>query len=82
MSLEKTEAVIRKEGSQWCIFSKSGKKLSCHSSREKALKRLRQIEFFKNKGMTSAEARVFCLFNGRNFEPDDFKDYNPEGNKK
>lgn len=48
--LEMTKAVIRKVGSQWCVFSKSGKNLGCFSSRKKALDRLRQIEFFKRKG--------------------------------
>ncbi len=79
MSLDKAEAVIRKVGTQFCVFSKSGKKLSCHPTRKAALKRLRQIEFFKNKGMTAREARAFCLVHGKNFDPDKFKDYNPEG---
>jgi len=43
-----TEAVIVKEGSQYCIKSKSGKNLGCYATREAALKRLRQIEFFKH----------------------------------
>lgn len=42
-------AVIRKQGSQWCIFSKSGKKLGCYPSKKQAQKRLREIEFFKSK---------------------------------
>lgn len=46
---EKTEAVVRKQGSQWCVFSKSGKNLGCFSTRKDALKRLRQIEFFANR---------------------------------
>jgi len=42
--------VIRKVGNQFCVFSKDGKNLGCSSSREGAEKRLRQVEFFKNKG--------------------------------
>ncbi|KKM76983.1 hypothetical protein LCGC14_1374640 [marine sediment metagenome] len=41
--------VVRKVGGQWCIFSEKGKRLSCHSSRKLALKRLGQIEFFKHQ---------------------------------
>ena len=48
--LRMTRAVIRKVGNEFCIFSKKGKKLSCHKTRKEALKRLRQIEFFKNRG--------------------------------
>jgi hypothetical protein len=47
---ELTSAVIRKSGSQWCIFSKNGKRLECFPTRKEAVKRLRQIEFFKNRG--------------------------------
>lgn len=47
---QKTSSVIRKIGDEFCIFSKKGKKLGCFSSRKKALKRLREIDFFsKNK---------------------------------
>jgi hypothetical protein len=42
-------AVIRKQGSQWCIFSKKGKKLQCFPTKKQAQDRLRQIEFFKNR---------------------------------
>lgn len=41
-------AVIRKKGSQWCIFSKSGKKLGCYPTRKQAEERLSQIERFKH----------------------------------
>jgi len=47
---EKTQAVVRKVGSRWCVFSKSGKRLGCFSTRKQAVDRLRQIEFFKNRG--------------------------------
>lgn len=42
-------AVIRKQGNQWCIFSKSGKKLGCYPTEKKAQKRLREIEFFSKQ---------------------------------
>jgi predicted Zn-ribbon and HTH transcriptional regulator len=42
-------AVIKKVGSQWCIFSeKTGKRLGCYSSKKKAQERLAQIEYFKH----------------------------------
>lgn len=44
--VEKTLGIIRKVGNEFCIFSKKGKKLGCFSSRKKAEKRLREIEFF------------------------------------
>jgi hypothetical protein len=47
---DKVSAVIRKEGSKFCIFSKGGKNLGCFPTRQEAERRLRQIEFFKNKG--------------------------------
>jgi hypothetical protein len=45
----KSDAEIRKVGNQHCVFSKSGKKLGCFDSRDGAVKRLKQIEFFKSK---------------------------------
>lgn len=38
--------MIRKNGSQYCVYSKEGKKLSCHSSRGEAERRLVEIEYF------------------------------------
>lgn len=46
---EIAKATIKKVGNQYCIFSKSGKKLQCFDTRKKALKRLREIEFFKRQ---------------------------------
>lgn len=42
-------AVVRKSGSQWCVFSKDGKKLQCFKTKKEAQDRLRQIEFFKHR---------------------------------
>ncbi len=41
---------IVKRGSQFCVVSKDGKRdFGCFSSRKKALKRLREVEFFKRR---------------------------------
>jgi hypothetical protein len=50
MSIEKVQAKIEKRGSEFCVVSKEGKSLGCYPTREAALKRLRQVEFHKNKG--------------------------------
>jgi hypothetical protein len=42
--------MIRKVGSGYAVFSSEGKQLSkSYGTRAQALKRLKQIEFFKNK---------------------------------
>lgn len=46
-ALNKT-AYIKKRNGKWCVISKKGKSLGCYPSRKAALKRLRQIEFFKH----------------------------------
>jgi hypothetical protein len=45
------EAVIRKEGDEWCVRSPNNPKWSggCYKSKDKAEKRLKQVEFFKRK---------------------------------
>lgn len=71
--MEKIEAVIRKVGSQYCIFTKDGsKKLGCYKTREQALKRLRQIEFFKHQKGSIGHAAEFIAEYGNDFEPADF----------
>lgn len=49
---QQVEAVIRKVGNEWCVKSPSNPDWSggCYGSKEKAKKRLKQIEFFKHKG--------------------------------
>lgn len=54
------DAVVKRVGSQWCVFSKKGKRLGCYSSRKQAVKRLQQIEYHKNKGSEREEARQLC----------------------
>lgn len=39
---------IKKLKGKWCVVSKKGKSLGCYGSRKAALKRLRQVEFFKH----------------------------------
>ena len=70
--MEKAEAVIRKVGSQYCVFSKTGKRLGCFPSREQALKRLRQIEFFKHQKGSLHAVILFLRKYGNDFEPADF----------
>ncbi len=55
--MDRAIAVIRKQGSQWCIYSKAGKKLSCHSSEAEAKKRLGEIEHFKKAKSQENPAR-------------------------
>lgn len=69
-----TSNVVRKEGSQFCIFSKAGKKLSCHKTKKAANKRLRQIEFFKTQNESFVTFNIKLLpkirhdtFEGRPF---------------
>lgn len=52
--MDKAQAVIRKVGDEFCVFSHSGKNLGCSPSREGAEKRLRQVEYFKHKDKGSA----------------------------
>lgn len=40
--------MIIKRGRKWCVYSKSGKKLGEHDTREKALAQLRAIEASKH----------------------------------
>lgn len=41
--------MIVKEGNKFIIFSEKGKRLGTFDSHDAAIKRLRQIEFFKHK---------------------------------
>ena len=72
--MHKAIAVIRKVGDKYCVFSKDGKNLGCSTSREGAEKRLKQVEFFKQKG--SADMNYENAFNnlakalGEGFTPD------------
>jgi len=43
-----TEKIVRR-GDKWLVLSRKGKKLFTTTSRKKAAKRLRQIEYFKHK---------------------------------
>lgn len=52
-----TENVIRKEGEKWCVFSKSGTKLTCHNTRDGALAKLKGTKSSKDKKELS-ESRI------------------------
>jgi len=41
-------AKIRRKGNQWCVYSLEGKNLGCYDAKREAVKRLRQIEYFKH----------------------------------
>jgi hypothetical protein len=55
----KAIAKIIKKGSQWCVVSESGKNLGCSKTKDGALKRLKQVEFFKNKGSGMTYDKLF-----------------------
>jgi flavin-binding protein dodecin len=40
-------AYIKKMDSKWCVLSRKGKKLGCYKTKGEAVKRLRQVEYFK-----------------------------------
>lgn len=40
---------IKHEGSKWCVYSESGKKLGEYDTKAEAEKRLQQIEYYKNQ---------------------------------
>lgn len=41
--------MIVKQGNKWIVKSEKGKILGTYSTKKEALKRLRQIEYFKHK---------------------------------
>ena len=46
---DETEAIIRKEGEKWVLFTHDGKKkLGTFDSKKEAVKRLREVEYFKS----------------------------------
>jgi len=46
---EDVEKFIRHEGSKWTVHAESGKSLGSYGTKEEAITRLRQIEYFKHK---------------------------------
>lgn len=42
--------MIRKQGSQYVVKSSKGKSLGRYKTKKAAQKRLRQVEYFKNRG--------------------------------
>lgn len=61
--MEKAEAIIRKVGNQYCVFSHDGKNLGCSTSHDGAVKRLQQVEYFKHsKGSSMDYNKAFDNF--------------------
>lgn len=63
-SSDVVEAVIRKVGNEWCVKSPSNPSWNggCYGSKEKAQKRLKQIEFFKHKGSVRGRTRYLAHY--------------------
>tara|TARA_Y100000590_G_scaffold21758_2_gene25178 strand:- start:4200 stop:4523 length:324 start_codon:yes stop_codon:yes gene_type:complete len=57
-NVENSAGAIEKVGDEFCVVSKKGKKLGCYATREEALTRLRQIEFFKRNGFVKGNLVV------------------------
>lgn len=58
--MQKATAIIRKVGNKYCVFSEDGtKNLGCSETREGAVKRLQQVEFFKKKGSAMSYDKAF-----------------------
>jgi len=58
--LDREDAIIRRVGKQWCVFSEGGKRMGCYNSRKGAEKRLKQIEMFKHMKNGTETARQLC----------------------
>lgn len=58
ISFEK-EDIIREVGNEYCIFSEEGERLECHDTKEKAEKRLAEIEFFSSEESEDSEFNDF-----------------------
>jgi len=43
-------AFVRKQDGKWCVISQKGKRLGCYPTKERAVRRLRQVEYFKRHG--------------------------------
>lgn len=49
--VELVEKVIVKKGRKWCVYSKDKtRNLGCSHTKGGALKRLREVEYFKHRG--------------------------------
>lgn len=54
--------IIRKIGNQWCVVShKTGKKLGCFDTKEKAMKHLRRVQFFKSQSIEIKREIAGCI---------------------
>jgi len=55
---EEVKETIKKEGSKWVVYSKSGKKMGTYDTEKEAKRRLRQIEYFKRRKNESVSEAV------------------------
>ncbi len=56
--MRRVAAKIVKKKSKWCVVSESsGRNLGCYDTKKEALKRLRQVEYFKNHPQASTHAK-------------------------
>ena len=54
--------IIRKQNGKWCLFSKkSGRRLGCYDSLQKAKDRERQVQYFKTKNSKVTEDELIKL---------------------
>jgi hypothetical protein len=48
-SLGCVHEIIRKKGSQWCLYSRTGRNLGCYDTKAGAKERERQVQYFKHR---------------------------------
>lgn len=70
--LSKVSYIKKMPNGKWVVMSRKGKPLGTYKTKQEAVKRLRQIEFFKHKKATHEELNYTALMR----EID--KDYSPE----
>ena len=73
--------MIIKAGNKFRIVSSKGKTLGTYSTREEAVKRLGQIEYFKNKEKEYAEGGKFQEYAKKAQEMRPFARKNPDGSE-
>jgi hypothetical protein len=56
----KEQGYIRKKGSEWCVFSESGKPMGCYPSIKQAQDRLKEIDMFKHMKSGSEPQDCYC----------------------
>jgi hypothetical protein len=54
MRMRRVRREVVAEGGQYCVYSETGRKFGCYSSRDKALERLSQLEQFSERNLAPA----------------------------